>query len=184
MEHGERCYRRFLEGDEDGLLELVRLYSDSLLLFLYGMVHNLSLAEELMEETFAELVLHRGAFRGEASLKTYLFRVGRNKALNQLKKQSRVTLLPIEEATAVADVRSLEDLVLRTERQKCVRRGIQRLSPPYQQVLYLLYFEELSYQQAGAVMRRSEKQIKNLAYRARQSLKVVLQEEGWDDEDV
>lgn len=184
MESGESSYRRFLEGDEDGLLELVRQYSDGLLLFLYGMVHDLSLAEELTEDTFAELVLHRGRFRGEASLKTYLYRIGRNQALNALKKQSRLTLLPIEEAAAIADIRSLEDTVLRTERRRRVREGMEQLAPAYREVLYLLYFEELSYVQTGAVMRKSEKQVKNLAYRARQALKAVLQKEGWKDEDL
>ena len=52
MDQGAENYRRFLEGDEGGFVELVRCYKDGLILYLNSIVHNLSLAEELAEDTF------------------------------------------------------------------------------------------------------------------------------------
>lgn len=53
MDNGACSYRRFLDGDDKGLVELVGEYKDGLILFLNGYVNNISVAEELTEETFS-----------------------------------------------------------------------------------------------------------------------------------
>ena len=50
MDNGASSYRRFLDGDDKGLAEIVRDYRDGLILYLNGVVNNISVAEELMEE--------------------------------------------------------------------------------------------------------------------------------------
>ena len=50
MDNGASSYRRFLNGDNEGLAEIVRDYKDGLMLYLNRFVNNLSVAEELMEE--------------------------------------------------------------------------------------------------------------------------------------
>ena len=56
MDNGASSYRRFLDGDDKGLAEIVRDYRDGLILYLHGIVDNISVAEELMEETFFKIV--------------------------------------------------------------------------------------------------------------------------------
>ena len=51
MDNGASSYRRFLDGDDSGLAELVRDYKDGLILYLNGFVQNMHTAEELMEDT-------------------------------------------------------------------------------------------------------------------------------------
>ena len=51
MDNGASSYRRFLEGDDSGLCEIVRDYKDGLILFLHSMTRDLGLAEELCEDT-------------------------------------------------------------------------------------------------------------------------------------
>ena len=50
MDNGACSYRRFLDGDDKGLVELVGEYKDGLILFLNGYVDNISVAEELTED--------------------------------------------------------------------------------------------------------------------------------------
>ena len=45
MDNGASSYRRFLDGDDKGLAEIVRDYSDGLILYLNGVVNNISIAE-------------------------------------------------------------------------------------------------------------------------------------------
>ena len=53
-----------------------------------------------------------------------------------------------------------------------------KLSPDYREALYLIYFEELSHAEAAAVMGKSAKQIENLVFRGRKSLRGLLESEG------
>ena len=59
MDNGASGYRRFLQGDEKGFEEIVRIYKDGLILYLNGYVNNLYTAEELTEETFFRLLTKR-----------------------------------------------------------------------------------------------------------------------------
>ena len=49
--------------------------------------------------------------------------------------------------------------------------------------MYLVYFEDMSYKEAAQVMGKSEQQMTNLVYRGKQSLKTILEREGFVYED-
>lgn len=179
MDNGAECYRRFLKGDENGLNEIVEMYGDNLIFFINGYVKDISIAEDIMEDVFMELIVHKHHFREESSFKTYLFKIGRNKALNVVKKNKRT--VPIE--TDFEDVTKLEDQIIKSEQNKHIRQAIKKINEVYAQVIHLLYFESMSYEEIGKVMKKNNKQIKNLAYRARNSLKEVLEKEGFSYEE-
>lgn len=73
MDNGASSYRRFLDGDDKGLAEIVRDYRDGLILYLHGIVNNISVAEELMEETFFKIVTKKPRFNVKYSFKTGLY---------------------------------------------------------------------------------------------------------------
>ena len=50
MDNGASSYRRFLDGDENGLVEIIRDYKDGLIFYLNGFTQNIYVAEELAEE--------------------------------------------------------------------------------------------------------------------------------------
>ena len=58
---------------------------------------------------------------------------------------------------------------------------MQELKEEYRIALHLIYFEEMSYEEAGKVMHKSRKQIENYAYRARNALKSILEQEGFQE---
>ncbi|NLC83917.1 MAG: RNA polymerase sigma factor [Ruminococcaceae bacterium] len=176
MDKGARCYHRFLEGDEGALEEIVGLYNRKLILFINNLTNNLSEAEDLAAEAFLDLILKKPHFRQESSFKTYLFSIGRNKALDFLKKQSRHTSVTLDDVQ-LADQNLLLDELEWGEQQKALLRALDELHPDYRDVLHLLYFEEMSYREAAAVLRKSEKQINNLAYRAKNAMRTAMQQE-------
>jgi len=89
MENGASSYHRFLKGDESGLEELVKAYSDNLIFFISRFINDMALSEDLMSDTFLELIVKKPRFAGNSSFKTYLFKIGRNKAFDYLRKQKR-----------------------------------------------------------------------------------------------
>ena len=72
MPNGESSYRRFLTGDDNGIVEIVRDYKDGLILYLNSFVRNLTVAEELCEDAFVKLAVRRPHFRENSSFKTFL----------------------------------------------------------------------------------------------------------------
>lgn len=73
---------------------------------------------------------------------------------------------------------SLEERFLADERKRAVNAALERLSEEMRTVVHLVYFEELSADEAAKVMKKSRKQIYNLLYRAKDALRAILGEEG------
>ena len=185
MDNGEAGYRRFLDGDDEGIYELVRDFSDSLTLYLYGICGDITMAEEVMEDTFAKLAIKKPSFKGKSSFKTWLYAIGRNVALDYLRRESKRRYVPIDECAEVADdVVSLETSCIREERRIMLHRVMSRLNPDYRQVLWLVYFEGMSNGEAAIVMKKNRHQIENLVYRAKNSLRSQLEKEGFVYEEL
>ncbi len=180
MENGACSYRRFLAGDENGLVEIIRDYKDGLMLYINSYVQNIHVAEDLTEDTFVRLMVRRPHFAGKSRFKTWLYAIGRHLAVDYLRRASRVMSLSEEEAACLAD--GEEDIArtyIRDERRLLVHRALNRLAPDYRCVLYLVFFEDMSNAEAAAVMGKSRRQVENLLYRAKGALKKELEKEGF-----
>lgn len=182
MDNGSILYRRYLDGDDEAMVELIRVHKDGLILYLNGITCNLSLAEELMEDTFFKLAAKRPRFSGKSSFKTWLYTIGRNAALDCLRKRSRISDTPLEDRYDISDERNIEQDYLREEQKISLHRAMEALSSEYRQVLYLTFFEELSNAEAATVMKKSRRQIENLLYRAKLALRSKLEKEGFEYE--
>lgn len=185
MDNGACSYRRFLDGDDTAIAELVGAYKDGLILYLNGYVHNIFAAEELAEDTFFRLITKKPRFGGNSSFKSFLYAIGRNVAVDYIRHRSKVRQIPLEEAEhTIAAVESLEQTYLREEQKLELNRALAQLPDEYRHVLWLSFFEDFSNQEIAAVMRKNERQVRNLLYRAKQSLKSILEKEGFVYEDL
>ena len=155
---------------------MVSLYRNGLTRYIYRFVHDVREAEELMIDTFAELAADT-KYREQASIKTYLFSIGRNVALRHVKKFKigAVANTAIIDDMLIDDENTLEADFIRKEQQGRVRAAMRALKREYREVLHLIYFENMSYADAGKAMRKSVKQIENLTRRAKASLKAVIE---------
>ena len=185
MDNGERSYRRFLDGDDKGLAEIVRDYSDGLTLYLNGIVNNISVAEELMEETFFKLITRKPRFSQKYSFKTWLYTIGRNLALDYLRRQKKLSDFSFDKIeNNTKDECDLEKQYLIEERKILVHKALKTLNPDYRQVLHLIFFEDLSSGEAARVLKKNARQMKNLVYRAKSALKSELEKEGFTYEEL
>ena len=180
MDNGASSYRRFLQGDENGIVEIIRDYKDGLILYLNSLTQNVCIAEELMEETFLKLLVIKPRYSARYSFKTWLYTIGRNTAIDHLRRNARSVHMTAEEMQSILnEEESLEQSYIREEEKIAIHRAMSQLNVKYRQVLYLMFFEDLSTEQAAAVMKKSKRQIANLSYRAKLSLKAQLDKEGF-----
>ena len=119
MENGAEFYFRFLDGDKEGMTDLIREYKDGLSLYINSFVKNICQAEELMEETFVSLVMKKPKYSGKSSFKTWLYAIGRNIAFDYIRKSKRHRNdLPIDELYEMSDEENIENSYIQEEQKK------------------------------------------------------------------
>lgn len=178
MDHAIESYERFLNGDNSGLEDVIRAYKDGLIIYLNGFVRNLDTAEELTEETFVKLVLKRPRFSKNSSFKTWLYTIARNVAIDYLRHDKKESC--IEDFSYIsAEEANLEEIYIQKQDKILLYKTINKLKPDYRQVLWLFYFEQLSNRDIAKIMGKTTHNVETLVYRARNTLKSKLLEEGF-----
>jgi len=185
MDKGAEAYKQYLAGDDGGMEQLIRLYRNGLMLYLNTLVDNIHTAEELTEDTFVKLATKKPRFREESAFGSWLFAIGRRVALDHLRRRKRQAALSVEEyGDLLPTDHDPAQTVEQQERNTALRQALYTLSPPYRQALWLVYYEGCSHQQVAQVMGKSVHSVDMLLCRARQALKIKLEQEGLTREDL
>ena len=178
----EELYNIFInKNSEEALIILMKRHKEGLVLFINGYVHNINNAEELMLDTFAEIVAGPTLFSHRSSFKTWLFSVAKNITLMHLRKENKyISLSDDNKMDCYESSSATPELdILKNERNRQLYLALDKINPDYRQILILLYFEDMSHDEAAIIMKKSKKQIYHLAERGRKSLKLQLDKMGF-----
>ena len=174
-------------GDEAGYNYLVTKYHRQIIHFLFRMVHNEAVAEELAQEVFLRVYRSRESYRAEAKFSTWLYRIATNLAVNHARdtknERTAQTLeldAPDAESGTMPEVAdddpNVEQRMLREERMEAIRAQVKAL-PERQRMAVLMHkYQEMDYRQIGEVLKLSESATKSLLFRAYQTLRERLKE--------
>jgi RNA polymerase sigma-70 factor (ECF subfamily) len=174
-------------GDEAGYNYLVGKYHRQIIHFLFRMVHNEAVAEELAQEVFLRVYRSRESYRAEAKFSTWLYRIATNLAVNHARdtkhERTAQTLeldAPDPESGSTPEVAdddpNVEQRILREERMAAIRAQVAAL-PERQRMAVLMHkYQEMDYRQIGEVLKLSESATKSLLFRAYQTLRESLKE--------
>ena len=177
MDNGASSYRRFLDGDEHAIDEIMEELFFPLVFFINRYVQNVHAAEDIAMDAMSELFVHPRRYNFKTSLKTYLFMLGKIRALNWCKRRRIVPMEELSEAIP-SEQEELEQRVLQEERKRRVNAALAQLPLDMRTVVHLVFFEDLSYEETARVMKKNRKQVDNLLYRAKKELRAILGEEG------
>ena len=179
MDNGASSYRRFLDGDESAFDEIMEELFDKLVFFINRYVCDINTAEDIAIDVFSDLIVNKHRYNFKVTLKTYLFMLGRSRALNFIKRRKIIGFAELTEADkATAEQATLEDTVIASEQKRLVSKAVSSLPRDMRIAIHLIYFEGLSYNEAAKVMKKNSKQIDNLLYRAKGELRTVLGKDG------
>ncbi len=179
MDNGASSYRRYLDGDNDAFNEIVDELMYGLIYFINGYVHSFHTAEDIAMDVFSELIANRRRYNFKVSLKTYLYMLGRSRALDYLKHQKVKTRTELSDnIEACDDIAQLENALMKSERSRVLLQALSQLPKDMREAVHLVYFEEMSYDEACSVLKKNKKQLDNLLYRAKKKLYDILGEEG------
>jgi RNA polymerase sigma-70 factor (ECF subfamily) len=178
---------RVAAGDEDSFNYLVQKYHRAMIHFLFRMVRNQAVAEELAQEVFLRVYRSRESYRAEAKFTTWLYRIATNLAVNHARdtkhERSAQTLYldqPDEESGTTPDLAddepSAEQSLLQRERMAAIKTHVMAL-PERQRMAVLMHkYQGMDYREIGDVLKLSESATKSLLFRAYQTLREKLKE--------
>jgi RNA polymerase sigma-70 factor, ECF subfamily len=178
---------RVAAGDEASFNYLVEKYHRPMIHFLYRMVHNQAIAEELAQEVFLRVYRARDSYRAEARFTTWLYRIATNLAVNHARdtrheRTAQTVYLdePDAETGTTPDVAddelTVEEKLMREERMGAIRAHVMEL-PERQRMAVLMHkYQGMDYRQIGEVLKLSESATKSLLFRAYQTLRTKLKE--------
>lgn len=179
MDNGACSYRRFLDGDESAFNDIMEQLFCKLVFFIDSYVHDIHAAEDIAIDTFSDLIVHKHRYNFKVTLKTYLYMIGRSRALDYIKHRKIINFTELKEAQNLTDDgRILEEKILADERKRIINSAMSKLPDDMRAAVYLVYFEEMTYKETAKVMKKNIKQIDNLLYRAKKELRNILGEEG------
>lgn len=178
---------RLAAGDLDCFEYLMNKYRRPIVHFMYRMVHNQAIAEEMAQEVFLRVYRARETYRAEARFTTWLYRIATNLAVNHARDTKNERTAPTihldepdPETGSLHDVAdetpTIEADLLRAERMKAIKAHVMAL-PERQRTAVLMHkYQDMDYKQIGAVLKLSESATKSLLFRAYQTLRERLKD--------
>jgi RNA polymerase sigma-70 factor (ECF subfamily) len=173
-------------GDEQSFELLLRKYRTPLVNFLYRMVRNTAVAEDLAQEVFLRVYRARQEYAPSAKFTTWMFRIATNLALNSVRdNRHRQMEISIDQSvdTGEEEQRAIEvpdrapnveqELVARS-RAEFIMKAIHTLPEKQRAAVLLHKYQEMDYDEIARVLECSESALKSLLFRAYESLRVEL----------
>lgn len=173
---------RVKEGDGASFGVLLEKHRSSVVHFLYRMIQNHAVAEELAQEVFLRVYRSRGTYEPTAKFTTWLFRIATHLALNSLRdgKNERSQERLDDDSSdmpsrQVSDRRpSVEQSLVYQAKLDEIRRAIAALPEKQRAAVLMHKYEEMEYSQIAKVLTCSESAVKSLLFRAYETLRARL----------
>jgi len=173
-------------GDEQSFELLLRKYRTPLVNFLYRMVRDSAVAEDLAQEVFLRVYRARKEYAPSAKFTTWMFRIATNLALNSV-RDNRHHLLEIsmdrpvntggdeQPAMEVPDRKpTVEQQLVERTRSALILRAVHALPEKQRAAVLLHKYQELNYDEIARILECSESALKSLLFRAYETLRVEL----------
>lgn len=169
------------EAVNDEFERLYETYHHSLFQFLFYMVRNRQVAEELVQEVYIKVFNSYSSFKGDSSEKTWLYSIARHVGVDWIRSQNRKKrkFLGIfelsEKEYQIRDEEPLpEEILMEREEMKEVYQMLRKCSLDQQQVIILRYIEALSISETAAILGWTESKVKTTQHRAIKALQELL----------
>lgn len=174
-----------LKGDKEQFRLIVEQYQQMIFRTCMGYVHNKDDADDLTQEVFIQAYQGLSAFRQEASISTWLYRIAINTSLNRVRKNSRSFIFHqiediiglekgVKPIIEISDNENPENIMIGEEHRAWVRKALDSLPESQRTAIILSKFDDLSQREISDIMKISEGAVEALIQRAKANLRTRL----------
>jgi RNA polymerase sigma-70 factor, ECF subfamily len=167
-------------GEQKAFERVYHLYERRVYQYVFTFVNDQTLAEDIVGETMMAVWRGAGTFSGTSRVSTWIFGIARHKALDALRRKGRqqrevdldsVVDLPTRDDSPVNDVH-------RKQMESLTQRALATLSHEHQEVLRLVFYQELPYEEIAVMLSIPTNTVKTRVFYAKQQLKRQLERLG------
>jgi RNA polymerase sigma-70 factor, ECF subfamily len=176
-----------LQGDQEAFEKLVRRYSSSLFSFICRFLSDYDAASDILQQVFTQLYISLPKLRTGEPLKAWLFRVARNRCLDELRRKHAIHFSELQTSSEDDDLSPLaiipdngplpEEVAERHDLQAILQEAISGLPPKFRAVVLLRYTAQLSFAEIGRSLQMPEATAKTYFQRAKPLLRAALKQE-------
>ncbi len=155
----EKSYQRYINGDDSGIVEIIKSFREGLILYTYGFTNNISTAEEIVDDVFFKLMIKKPNYSGRTTFKTWLYTITRHNAIDYLRWRTLHPTVSTDEIQEQADRTELESRYLKKEIRIQIFHALDEINESYRMVIYLSFFEGFGNEQLSKILGKSKRQI-------------------------
>jgi RNA polymerase sigma-70 factor, ECF subfamily len=158
---------------------LMDKYGDDITRLAYSYVRNLSSAEDIAQNTFIKCYQHSSSFRGESSIKTWLYRIAINCCKDYLRSSyfKRISPTHLIQKFIKEPLPSTESVYFESDDSKALRECVFNLPSKYREVIILHYYDDLKIREIEEILELKGNTVKTRLRKARTILKEKLEKD-------
>ena len=158
----------FKKGDKKAFRKVYDDHKKALFQFIYNIVKDPDIANDIFQETFVKVYKYSDTFKGESSIKTWIFRIASNTALNELKKIQKSKNREVSDygESLLQNDTTQKDLDTKEVLSLAIETSMKVLTPTQQMVFKLRHINGLSTKEAADSMNCSTSNVKKQLFLA------------------
>lgn len=165
------------------LEQFVRTHGEELLRLSYTYVKNKEMAEDIVQDVLLKAYEQHDKFRGDASYRTYLYRMIINRSYDYLRSWSYKNTVLTNKIQEIFQVtKSTEQQVFEQNDNRLLGDTVLDLPVKYREIIILFYYKELKIDEIAELLSISDNTVKTRLKRGREKLRKQLEGGEWDDE--
>jgi len=156
----EELVKKYLKGNERAFEVLIKRYLKPVYSFVYHQIENKEEAEDLTQEIFVKAWKNLKKFDQKKNFKTWIFTIAKNSVIDYLRKKKKEVWL----SEKILNSQNFAEKIF--EETKILKEAIEKLSPKYQLVLELYYWQGLNFKEISKILKEPLNTVKSRHYRA------------------
>ena len=177
----EVLIKQFQSGDVRAFNKLVIRYKDRLLNFIYGYVNDIDRAEDLVQDTFMKVYIHKDSYQEIAKFSTWMYTIAANLAKTELRKIKRRKTFSISDLSKddreyeihssdkdPSELDSFDNMKIK------IQKALVKLPLDFRTIIILRDFQELSYEEISNIVNVPLGTVKSRINRGRLKLQELI----------
>lgn len=167
-----------INGNPEAYAELILRYESKLIRYVTYLIHDHTAASDVVQETFIKAYQNLRSYNHKYKFSSWIYRISHNEAMNAVKKLQRISGADIDELPEIGYEPRLDELIDKKILARDVHGCLGKLEPKYREVVQLIYFEHMKYEEASDVLHVPTSTIGVRLSRAKSRLKEICEKRG------
>ncbi len=177
-ESDQAIVARVIDGDNDAYAVLIERYEQKLLRYVVYLLHDQMTAADVVQDTFIKAYQNLRGYKTEYKFSSWIYRIAHNETMNHIKRSRRFSDIDTEAAPELSYDPALEESIDAALLQAQVHGCLGQLEPKYREIIQLIYFEHMKYDEASDVLHVPTSTVGVWLSRAKAKLRTICEQKG------